>query len=144
MGARIVKFKFTPEENEQIEAVIKVAEEKRSVIHGLVVDCKNKPIKNAVVKLLLIKDTNCPHILHPLTHTFTDEYGQFLFGPLCPHKCYVIKVWYNDIKIRELIITPDHCDNECLKEKCDCTKNNQINKNYDFDYNDKNIEQYDE
>lgn len=115
MGARLVKFEFCPNENEQIEALVKVPHEPRSVIHGVVVDCRNKPIKDAVVKLLEVLPGN-PCRMKPLTHAFTDECGQFLFGPLQPNKKYAIKVWYSDVKIRELVISPDcndPCDNPC-------------------------------
>jgi hypothetical protein len=120
MGARLVKFKVTPEENEQIEAVIKVPEEHRSVIHGVVLDYRNKVVKNAVVKLLILKDPSKPNSLCSITHTFTDEMGQFLFGPLCPNKCYVIKVWFNDVKIREVTVKPDQCEDACLTGNCGC------------------------
>lgn len=110
MGARLVKFGFKPRENEQIEAVVKVGEEKRSVIHGIVKDYKGKVVKDAVVKLFEVVYPPCG--LKPITHAFTDECGQFIFGPLCPNKNYVVKVWFNDVKIRELIIEPD-CDDSC-------------------------------
>ena len=123
MGSRLVKFEFCPKENEQIEAVIKVPEELRSVIHGVVVDCRNKPIKDAVVKLLEVLPGN-PCRMKPLTHTFTDDCGQFLFGPLQPNRKYALKVWYSNVKIRELIITPDndndHCDDQECHSECDC------------------------
>ncbi|MFD3156300.1 carboxypeptidase regulatory-like domain-containing protein [Haloimpatiens sp. FM7330] len=115
MGAQLVKFKFTPKENQQIEALVKIPEEKRSVIHGTVIDRNNKPVKNAVVKLLLLKDPKNPLSICSITHTFTDVYGQFLFGPLCPNKCYVIKIWYNDVDIKPLIVKPQPGDSYCLK-----------------------------
>lgn len=121
MGARLVKFEFCPKENEQIEALVKVPDEPRSVIHGVVVDFKNKVIKDAVVKLFEVLPGN-PCRMKPLTHTFTDDCGQFLFGPLQPNKKYAVKVWYSDVKIRELIIAPD-CDDDCHddhSDDCDC------------------------
>jgi hypothetical protein len=113
MGARIVKFEFVPKENEQIEAVVKIPEEKRSVIHGVVKDWKNRIVKDAVVKLFEVTSPSGPCNLRPLSHTFTDECGQFLFGPLCPNKKYAIKVWFDDVKIRELVITPEDYDDPC-------------------------------
>ena len=114
MGARLTKFEFNPKPNEEIDVVIKVPEEKRSALHGVVVDCCGKPDKNAVVKLFLKEtknNSNC--FLKPLTHTFTDECGQFLFGPLSPCKSYVVKVWYSDpICNREVFVHPDSCDKD--------------------------------
>lgn len=114
MKSNLVKFKVTPKENEQIEAIIKVPKEKRSVIHGIVVDCEKRPIKDAVVKLLILKDPEDPRSICPISHAFTDEYGQFLFGPLCPNKCYIIKVWYNDVIVKPMVICPDPSSDYCL------------------------------
>lgn len=116
MGTKPVKFKFTPEKNEQIEAVVRVPEEHRSIIHGIVIDCENMPVKNAVVKLLAVRDINKQFLTYPITYTFTDDLGEFLFGPLCPDKCYIIKVWYNDVKIRELVISPGQ-NNDLISDK---------------------------
>lgn len=113
MGYKLVSFDFVPDENEQIDAIVKVPKEPRSVIHGIVKDCNNKVVKDAVVKLFKMIDPKKPHILEPLTHTFTDSCGQFIFGPLCPHVKYVIKVWINHVKIRELIVKPDDCEKPC-------------------------------
>lgn len=110
MGSRMVKVAFVPGENEQIEAVIKLPKEPRSVIHGVVKNYKDQLIENAVVKLFEADNPNNPCSLTPISHTFTDECGQFIFGPLCPGKQYVIKVWVNDIKFRELVVCPDDED----------------------------------
>jgi hypothetical protein len=123
MGSRLVKFSFTPGENEQIEAVVKVPEERRSIIHGTVKDHKNRNVKDAVVKLFEVSGPNEECRLKPITHTFTDDCGQFLFGPLIACKQYVIKVWINNIKIRELIIKPDD-DNKPNDEGCKPYKSN--------------------
>ncbi len=105
MGSKLVSLTFRPKENEQIEAIIEVPEEPRSVIHGIVKNHNNKVVKDAVVKLFKMLDPNYPCNLVPLTHTFTDECGQFLFGPLSPHTYYVIKVWVDNIKIRQIVLT---------------------------------------
>jgi hypothetical protein len=120
MGARLVKYDFCPKENEQIDAVIKLPEEKRSVIHGVVKDWKDKLVKDAVVKLFEVvsKGNSCSY--KPIAHTFTDEMGQFLFGPLCPNKKYAVKVWFNDTKVREVIVEPDDDkDAPCLQAGCE-------------------------
>lgn len=115
MGYRLVKFDVIPKENEQLEITVKLPEEPRSVIHGVVKDCKDRPIKDAVVKLFELIDPHNPCDLKPLTHTFTDECGQFIFGPLWPKKKYIIKVWHDHVKIRPFVIKPDPCS-----EPCDC------------------------
>jgi len=90
MGYKLTKFSIVPCENEQIDAVIKVCKENRSVFYGVVLDECDEPIEDAVVKLLEKDEDGC---LEPKYHTFTDEDGQFLFGPLNPGVEYVIKVW---------------------------------------------------
>lgn len=121
MGHRLVSFNFIPEKNEQIDAIVKVPREPRSVIHGIVKNCKNELVKDAVVKLFKVNGCD-PCNLEPITHTFTDECGQFLFGPLTPKQKYVIKVWIGDVKIRQLVIKPDKgdgCDDD-NNGTCNC------------------------
>lgn len=113
MSSKIVKFSFTPGENEQIEATIKLPQEHRSVIHGTVKDHKNRNVKDAVVKLFEVLSPQEDCWLKPITYTFTDECGQFLFGPLTACKQYVIKIWFNHVKIRELVICPDDFNDAC-------------------------------
>jgi hypothetical protein len=113
MGSQLVKLEITPGENEQIELVVKVPEEPRSIIHGVVKDHCDKVIENAVVKLFEQENPCSPCSLRPITHTFTDECGQFLFGPLAPGKHYVIKVWVSDVKVRHLMVKQGDDLSEC-------------------------------
>ena len=76
MSGKVAVCSVCPKENQQIEAVIKLPKEKRAVIHGTVLDCNGCPVADAVVKLLQVVD-GCK-LPCPLTHTFTDQYGQFL------------------------------------------------------------------
>lgn len=99
MGSKIGRYSFIPKKNEQIDTVITIVEDPRSAIHGVVKDEKGRYIKNAVVKLMMVKDCDNHCSLIPITHAFTDECGQFIFGPLTPGRKYLIKVWANDIKI---------------------------------------------
>ena len=34
----------------------------------------------------------------PVSHTFTDKDGEFVFGPLCPDKSYEVQIWVNEVK----------------------------------------------
>lgn len=111
MGRKLTKIKVKPGRNEQIETTITLQKEARSVIHGVVLDERKCPVKDAVVKLFEMpnKDNCCT--LVPLFHTFTDECGQFLFGPLAPGKQYVVKVWHSEVVIRKIPGTPFECKN---------------------------------
>lgn len=122
MGNRVVKFEFIPGENEEIEANIIVPKETRSIIHGVVRHPDGKVVKDAIVRLFEVNYKN-KQSLKPVSNTFTDEEGEFLFGPLCTKKHYVIKVWFNSNKIKELIITPDeilNCKNVEIEAKQKC------------------------
>lgn len=111
MGTKITKREFVPGQNEQIETIIQLEREPRSIIHGVVKDERNRPVKDAVVKLFeMPNQANCCELI-PLFHTFTDECGQFLFGPLTPGKHYVVKVWHKEVAIRKIPGIPLECKN---------------------------------
>ncbi|HZW83088.1 MAG TPA: hypothetical protein VFF14_06640 [Candidatus Deferrimicrobium sp.] len=113
MGSKLTKVEFIPGQNEQLETTINLQRENRSIIHGVVKDEKNCLIKDAVVKLFEMpnKDNCC--VLVPLFHTFTDECGQFLFGPLTPGKRYVIKVWHKEVVVKTIPGTHFECKQPC-------------------------------
>ena len=76
----------------QYDLDITLANDNRDVIYGIVRDCFKDPVKDAVVKLVEV-DYNCgKKELKPVTHTFTDSDGEFVFGPLCPGKKYSVQV----------------------------------------------------
>ena len=116
MDIRTNEFEFTPKRCEEIDACIKVPCDPRGVISGRVLDCCNKPIKNATLKLF---EKTCKDELCPITHTFTDEDGFFLFGPLCPCATYVIKIFIEELKNKKIAIDKCKCarDMDCLE--CD-------------------------
>lgn len=115
MGGRLIKFEFIPGKNEMVEAKITLPEEPRSVLLGQVRDYRGHIVADAVVQLF----EKCAHSLRPLSYTFTDEYGHFLFGPLCFDRSYVVKVWYDDVKIRPLTIFLDQYGEACRQSEED-------------------------
>lgn len=96
MSGRVSVCSIKPNRNEQIDAVIKIKKENRSALYGTVVDENNQPVADAVVKLLQV----CGKCIVPLTHTFTDQRGQFLLGPLSPNQRYMLKIFKDNICIR--------------------------------------------
>lgn len=114
MSLKLVTYSFVPRENEQIDAVITVPDDPRSMIYGTVIDCKGTPVRDAVVKLLSAKGPSGDGELKPITHAFTDDQGHFLFGPLQPGRKYVIKVWSNDVKKRVLELREDEHESDCV------------------------------
>ena len=72
------------EKGKQFDLEIKLPEDNRNVIYGIIKDCYGDPVKDAVVKLI---EVDCKE-RKPVSHTFTDKEGEFVFGPLCPDKEY--------------------------------------------------------
>ena len=74
--------------NEEEDLIIELEYEDRAAIHGVVL-IEGRPVENAVVKLFAKKE-NC---FVPVTFSFTDSCGQFLFG-VQSNVEYIIKVFY--------------------------------------------------
>ena len=97
-----MRFAFTPGKNERIEAIVTIPDEKRSIVHGTVYDTEGNKIKDAVVRLFVCEEEK----QDPVFHTFTDNDGEFIFGPLSADKHYIVKVHVNGVTLRELTIKP--------------------------------------
>lgn len=105
----------------QFDLDIIIPDDGRDVIYGVVRDCRKDPIKDAVVKLI---EVDCrTEERKPISHTFTDEYGQFVFGPLCSNRDYEVQIWVNKVKHVKVCAKIDNDKNNCLKgikmDKCD-------------------------
>jgi hypothetical protein len=109
----------------QFDVDITLPQDNRNVIYGTVKNFYKEPVKDAVVKLIeiVVKDGYKKRV--PVTHTFTDEYGEFVFGPLCPDKEYAIDIWVDDVRHYKFTAV-GHREGECLKGKpaqvCECKK----------------------
>lgn len=114
MSEQLIKFDASSMGERHIEAKIESGYDERTVIYGVVIDGDNRPVSNAVVKLILLEDPSDPRSLIPVTHSFTDEYGQFLFGPLPPNNTYLIKVWHDDIYVRKIVVKPEEVRHSCI------------------------------
>lgn len=89
-------------------------EDNRNVIYGIVKDCYKDPVCDAVVKLIEVECRMGKDIRKPVSHTFTDENGEFVFGPLCDNRVYEVEIWVNKVKHAK-ICTECHHKGECLK-----------------------------
>lgn len=98
------------ESGKQFDIEINLPEDNRNVIYGLVRDCYGEPVKDAVVKLIEV----CGCERKPVSHTFTDKEGEFVFGPLCPDKNYEIQIWANKVKHYKICADGKH-EGKCLK-----------------------------
>ena len=118
------------ESGKQYDLDLQLPEDERNVVYGIIKDSKGKPVKDAVVKLVEV----CFDERKPVSHTFTDKEGEFVFGPLCPNKSYSIQIWVNRVKHVKICKS---CDKEgsCLKgidlhcEKDEKIENEEFQKN---------------
>lgn len=107
-------------EGKQFDLDIVLANDHRDVIYGIVKDCFKEPVRDAVVKLVEVDFKVGKKELKPVSHTFTDEEGEFVFGPLCPGKKYAIQIWKDDVKHIK-VCAKCHHEGKCLKGiKLDC------------------------
>jgi hypothetical protein len=97
MGYKLkeTEVKLTP--NEEKDLCLDLVHENRAAIHGVVRFPDKTPVEDAVVKLF-IKKEGCDLI--PVTFTFTDRCGQFLFG-VNSDVDYIIKIFYYQPECRE-------------------------------------------
>ena len=102
----------------QYDLDIRISKDNRTVIYGVVKDDCGEPIEDAVVKLVEV-DCDCTDERKPVSHTFTDKNGEFVFGPLCPDKFYEIQVWSDDVKHVKVC-------SECSFEKRRCLKGTKL------------------
>lgn len=95
------KFYFRPGSGEQIQTVLRPEEERSAAICGRVLGADGAPVAGAVVLLFLPGEREA---LTLISRFITDEDGHFIFGPLAAGELYLIKVFRDDVKLRELEI----------------------------------------
>ena len=104
----------------QFDLEINLPEDNRNVIYGVVKDCYGDPVCDAVVKLIEIVCDCGKEERRPVSHTFTDKEGEFVFGPLCANKFYAIEIWVDNVKHCK-VCTNCKREGKCLKGvKMDC------------------------
>ena len=101
----------------QFDLDITLPKDGRDVIFGTIRNSYKEPVKDAVVKLIEVKcgkDGRKERL--PISHTFTNDDGEFVFGPLCPDKEYAIDIWVNDVRHFKMFAKVDR-DDDCLRGK---------------------------
>jgi hypothetical protein len=121
----------------QYDLDAKLMEDNRAAVFGVVRDSYGEPIADAVVKLIEVVKEYGKEDRRPVSHTFTDKDGEFVFGPLCPRKKYEIQIWANKVEhVKFCEICPHH--GKCLKGvELDCDKHNEADSedcSCDIDY----------
>jgi len=100
----------------QFDLEITLPEDNRSVIYGIVKDCYQDPVADAVVKLVEIVCECGKEERRPVSHTFTDKNGEFVFGPLCSNRFYEIEIWVDFVKHCK-VCTKCEREGKCLRGK---------------------------
>lgn len=128
----------------QFDLDITLADDNRDVIYGVIRDCYKEPVRDAVVKLIEVDHKGEKEERKPVSHTFTDKNGEFVFGPLCPGKEYSIQIWVDDVKHVKVSAKAFH-EGKCLKgtkfDKCDYDLKHYDRPEYYEDY--KDYDEYD-
>ena len=101
------------EKGKQFDIEINLPEDRRNVVSGVIKDFFQEPIEDAVVVLIEVEN----HEREPVSHTFTNRHGEFIFGPLCPDKKYEILFWANQVKNVKVCAKGSH-EMNCLKGTC--------------------------
>lgn len=110
----------------QYDIDIHLPEDNRSVIYGVIRDCYDEYVSDAVIKLIEVEKNGKETKRKPVSHTFTDKQGQFVFGPLCANKLYEIEIWANKVKHHKMCASCQH-HGKCLKGiDIDCDTDKQI------------------
>ena len=138
----LIDFNGVIASGKQFDIEVKIPEDERNAIFGIVKDSCGEPITDAVVKLIEIEKKLGKYERKPVSHTFTNTDGEFVFGPLCPDRHYSIDIWVNKIKHVKICHVTKH-KGECLKgEKLKCEKYYDENIKNDFEYPCPLIEDY--
>jgi len=117
----IIKVDGFIEKGKQFDVEVNMADDNRDVVFGVIKDFRDEPVENAVVKLIEIDEFDKDD-RKPVSHTFTNEDGEFVFGPLCPDKSYEILFWASKVK-HVKICAETKRKGECLKgKKLECPK----------------------
>ena len=125
----VVKVDGFVEKGKQFDLDITIPEDNRNVVYGVIRDCYKEPVEDAVVKLIEVDFEHGKKERKPVSHTFTDKDGEFVFGPLCPDKHYEVQIWVDQVKHIKLCAECGR-HGKCLKGvKLECKK-----PHYENDY----------
>lgn len=120
------------ETGKQFDLELKLPEDERNVVYGIVKDHCGNPVNDAVIKLVEV----CKDERKPVSHTFTDKEGEFVFGPLCPNKSYSIEIWVNKVKHVKICKTCEHAGKCLTGIELNCDKSYYDKENYEYEEND--------
>ena len=85
----VVKVDGFIEKGKQFDLEINLPEDNRNVIYGVIKDCYKDPVEDAVVKLIEVCFEYGKEERKPVSHTFTDKNGEFVFE---------LQIWVDRVK----------------------------------------------
>lgn len=94
-------FYVKPAAHEIVQTTVSLAADQRPALIGTVIGADDKPVDAA---LITVYRADAPGA--PIGALYTDEQGQFAFGPLAPGQLYHVKVFKCGDSIRALEQTP--------------------------------------
>jgi len=103
------------ENGKQFDIEVRVPKDNRNVAFGVVKDEYGDPISDAVVKLIEVEKMMGKEDRKPVSHTFTNENGEFVFGPLCPNRSYDLQIWVDRVKHVKICHVSNPRKTTCLK-----------------------------
>ena len=95
------KFYFRPTKGENIHTIVTPKPDDSCGVFGKVTDGE-KPLMGALVLLFETEGFETGKLL---SSCVTDSDGEFAFGPLAEKALYLVKVYKDSLKLRELEIT---------------------------------------
>ena len=98
------------ETGRNFDVEINLPGDNRDSIYGIIKDPHNEPVEDAVVQLVEIRRGE----RRPVSHTFTNEAGEFVFGPLCPTRRYEILFWASEVEHVKMCKSTER-EGSCLK-----------------------------
>lgn len=111
----------------QFDLDIRLPEDNRNVIYGVIKDAYGDPVRDAVVKLIEVVYEHGKEERRPVSHTFTDKEGEFVFGPLCDKKVYALQIWADAVKHCKICADAKR-EGKCLKGvKLNCKDDHRPN-----------------
>ena len=98
------KFYFRPGRGEQVQTTIRPEPTGAAAICGRVLGGGGRPLPGAMALLQRPREEGVPETV---ASCVTADDGQFLFGPLEPEQLYLVKIFHNNTKLRELEVSTE-------------------------------------
>jgi hypothetical protein len=96
----VTAFFLKPGEGEHLETNVELEPSKAAAVCGTVTQ-SGEPVRHALVLLFHAEERKL------IDRQFTDADGQFFFGPLEGNRLYLVKIYKNSTKIREVEIVAE-------------------------------------